>query len=136
MRTLLLWWRPIPIPAPATARQPEPPRTPPTRKRPAAAAAICQRTFDACWALEKVRKKGRYASVKDFMRVMDTDKAKSALPTVPERLKVMAKRKGWPNESYKSFPEFGAGGGGGSAGVGATKAAMRDIYLDRGGQGI
>ena len=86
-----------------------------------------------CWGNEKVRKKGHYACVKDFLRAMDTDKAKSALPTVQERLKTMARKKNWPSNAHKTFPEFSSGGGGGSHGVGATKTAMRDIYVDRGG---
>ena len=117
-----------------TAQTPAPPRAPSTRKRPA--SVICQRSFDACWSSGNVRKKGRYACVKDFLRVMDTDKAKSALPTVPERLETMAKRKEWPNDACKPVQEFSSGRGGGSPGVGATKAAMQDVYLDRGGQGI
>jgi len=115
----------------ARAQQAEPCCTPSTRKRPA--AEISEKTFEDCWGNEKVRKKGHYACVKDFLRAMDTDKAKSALPTVQERLKTMARKKNWPSNAHKTFPEFSSGGGGGSHGVGATKTAMRDIYVDRGG---
>ncbi len=129
--------------AKAAARASAPMPAPVPRKRPAGAAfgeVVCKKTFDECWDGEAVRKEppppkvARYACVKDFLKEMDTIKAGSAQKTIAERLKTLAKNKHWPKGSWDYFPEFGRQGGGGSAGVGCTRAGMQDIFLDRGGR--
>ena len=121
---------------PAPAAAPKPKAKASVRKRPASAAfshTVCPLGFNACWDHTDVRKKGRFGSVKDFLKVMNTEKAGRAMPTIPERLKTLSTRKGWDASCKAQFSEFGAPTGGGSPGTGCSKSAMRDIYHAMGG---
>ena len=118
-----------PPPAPAPAPAPTP--SPALRKRPAGAAF--QRTspalpFREAWSSVKVRKCGRYRSVKDILVEIDTVKAGRATPTIGQRIAGWARRFQWPDGSYASFAEFAGGYGGGKPGVGCTERAAKDIY--------
>ena len=101
------------------------------RKRQASQAfshAVCPMSFSECWESPKVRRCGRYRSTKDFLKVMDTIWAGRAQPTVKQRVRDLATQKGWPDEAYDDFEEFGASSGGGRSGVGCTIVATRDVY--------
>jgi hypothetical protein len=119
----------LPVAAPKAAAAAA--NAPAVRKRPACEAfshTVPPLSFDQCWEHASVRKKGRYASTKDLLRVMSTVKAGRASPTIGQRVAHWSKSHHWPDGAYKPFREFGARTGGGALGTGCLKSASRDIY--------
>jgi len=72
--------------------------------------------FAETWSSVKVRRCGRYRSVKDIVVEIDTVKAGRALPTIGQRIPNWFKRFDWPDGSCASFNEFAGGRGGGRPG--------------------
>lgn len=106
-----------------------------SRKRSAGAAfshTVSPLSFEQCWESDKVRKRGRWRSVKDMLKVMDTVQAGRALPTISERLQKMSSKKGWPEDAWGFFTEFKNPRGSGKNGVGCTKRSMKDFCLTLG----
>ena len=70
-----------------------------SRKRIVVAAAERPKaipSFEQTWTSALVRKSGRYGCIKDFLKQVGTAKAARAMPTIGQRVKSWAKRKGWP----------------------------------------
>ena len=86
-------------------------------------------SFEQCWGSDKVRKKGRWRSVKDMLKVVDAIQAGRAVPTISERLRKMSINKGWLDDAFDYFTELKNPRGGGTDGVGCTKRSMTQFCL-------
>ena len=127
-------------PAAPAAAAPAPPRRSQqqTLKRSAAAAALpdggpATLTFASIWNHpSKFRKKDEFGSLADLLTLMNTGAANRAKGRPGEKVGVWKRRWGWRQHTdYKTgVKEFGSRPGGGSSGVGLSKDAAKQVYME------
>lgn len=126
----LFGWERTLAPKRAAAPRTPPPAASATQSRSSTADRSRKRKFEEIYA--SIRKHTLYhtemGSVSDLLGEMKTAKAKRAKPTIGERIGGWAKVFGWAAHSWARSPHFRSRTGGGSQGLGASRAALDDIH--------